>query len=118
MKEENYLKVISNSLKHIESLLDLIYNEMHTSTIKTDIQKSSNGSTSLDIITILQNLDDNLIPTIRALMQLKNGGTADEIASITGRSRSRENQHLNTLVDMNYVIKHRNGREITFTIER
>lgn len=118
MEETNYLKEILNSLKHIESLLNLVYTEIRKDKDNMDVQNVHEEPISLDIITILQDLDDNLIPTIRALMQLKNGGTADQIANITGRSRSRENQHLNKLADLNYVTKYRNGREITFKVER
>jgi predicted transcriptional regulator len=71
----------------------------------------------MDVVELINNLSLNheqLIPTIKALLSSQNGGSAQDIAEITKRSRSRENQHLNRLVELGYVQKKREGREIRF----
>ncbi|MHA1990546.1 MAG: helix-turn-helix domain-containing protein [Candidatus Hodarchaeales archaeon] len=113
MDNDEIFKKILGSLENIE---DLLYK------IDIKLDKAVNQSekietiSSLDIVNILQNVDENLIPTIRALFVLQNGGTAEEIATKTGRSRTRENQHLNKLTQLNYVKKIREGREIKFKL--
>ena len=71
----------------------------------------------MELMSVLAEKDDNLIPTIKALLT-KDGGSAQDISSITKRSRSRENQHLNTLVDMGYVEKKRHGKKIGFHLNK
>ncbi|MFW9930682.1 MAG: winged helix-turn-helix domain-containing protein, partial [Candidatus Thorarchaeota archaeon] len=110
------LEKILVTLQRIEVSINKI-NQQITSLSNKSLQLDQfDLNESLDIMTILQNLDTSLIPTIRALFLLKDGGTAEDIADITGRSRSRENQHLNKLSELNYIEKIREGREIKFKI--
>jgi DNA-binding transcriptional ArsR family regulator len=113
MDNEEIFRKILGSLEKIE---DLLYNIDSKLDNVVNHSESVDGISSLDIVNILQNVDENLIPTIRALFVLQNGGTAEQIASKTGRSRTRENQHLNKLTQLNYVEKIREGREIKFKL--
>ena len=113
MDNNEIFKRILGSLEKIEDLLYKIDSKLDAVLNQSETVESIS---SLDIVNILQNVDENLIPTIRALFVLKNGGTAEEVASNTGRSRTRENQHLNKLTKLNYVEKVRKGREIKFKL--
>ena len=114
MENQEILNKILTRLENIENLLQFIADKQIGGENSTS---ELNNSSSLDIVSILQNIDENLIPTIRALFVLKNGGTAEQIASKTGRSRTRENQHLNKLTKLHYVEKIRNGREVIFQLK-
>lgn len=113
MDNEEIFRKILTSLEKIEDLLYKIDSKLDGTVNPSEIVESIS---SLDIVNILQNVDENLIPTIQALFVLKDGGTAEEIASKTGRSRTRENQHLNKLTRLKYVEKIRKGREIKFKL--
>ena len=114
MENEEILTKILNSLERIENMISNVNNKLEL----IESGKENHGPmSSLDIVNILQNIDENLIPTIRALFVLSKGGNAEEIAAITGRSRTRENQHLNKLTDLKYVEKIREGREIKYRVK-
>ncbi|OLS25931.1 MAG: hypothetical protein HeimC3_12050 [Candidatus Heimdallarchaeota archaeon LC_3] len=114
MENKEVLAKILGSLERIENMLVKVNNRLEL--MESD-KESHDPLSSLDIVNILQNIDENLIPTIRALFVLTNGGNAEEIAALTGRSRTRENQHLNKLSDLNYVEKIRKGREIKYQVK-
>lgn len=108
------LQEILNSLKRIE---DLLVSQNSGSTSNLSLEKKEGTTPPLDVVELINNLslnDEHLIPTIKALLTSKSGGSAQNIAAITKRSRSRENQHLNRLVELGYVQKKREGREIRF----
>ena len=112
------LREILNSLKRIEDLFFTQNSGLASSSTAEDKDKSVNHETPpLDVVELINNLslnDEHLIPTIKALLTSKTGGSAQSIAAITKRSRSRENQHLNRLVELGYVQKKREGREVRF----
>ncbi len=114
MENEELLTKIVSSLERIEDMLLKVSNKLD---LMESGKENFNTLSSLDIVNILQNIDENLIPTIRALFVLSKGGNAEEIAAITGRSRTRENQHLNKLTDLKYVEKVREGREIKYRVK-
>ena len=112
------LKKILDTLKNIEKLLIIQIGEENIPQTSSELDfMQENKQAPLDVvelINVLSKSDEHLIPTIKALFSSQNGGNAQEIASITKRSRSRENQHLNKLVELGYVQKRREGREIRF----
>ena len=112
------LNEILKTLKRIENLLVIQIEEDKISQNISEVESSKKDhSPPLDVvelINVLSKNDEHLIPTIKALLSSKDGGSAQDIASITKRSRSRENQHLNKLVELGYVQKRREGREIRF----
>ena len=112
------LKKILDTLKNIEKLLIIQIGEENIPQTTSELDfMQENKQAPLDVvelINVLSKSDEHLIPTIKALFSSQNGGNAQEIASITKRSRSRENQHLNKLVELGYVQKRREGREIRF----
>ncbi len=115
-KTNNLLEEILNSLKRIESLLQ---NSL-TQTPEEMQFIEENSDSVLDVmalINIVSKIDVNLVPTIKAILSSGGHSSAQDIALKTNRSRSRENQHLNHLVELGYVHKRREGREIIFYIE-
>lgn len=115
-KTNHLLEEILKSLHRIESLLQ---NTAIQSTMELESVENK-GDTVLDVmslINIVSEIDVNLVPTIKAILSSGGHSSAQEIASKTNRSRSRENQHLNHLVELGYVHKKRDGREIIFYIE-
>ncbi|HKZ39636.1 MAG TPA: helix-turn-helix domain-containing protein [Candidatus Hodarchaeales archaeon] len=114
-QENDMLEKILSSLNRIENQLRDIKDHIE----RSSGNESSDGGQSipgtLDIITVLQGLDPNLFPTVKALFEVP-GCSADEISRKTGRSRSRENQHLNRLVELKYVSKFREGREVRYKL--
>ncbi|MFV2015091.1 MAG: winged helix-turn-helix domain-containing protein, partial [Candidatus Heimdallarchaeota archaeon] len=102
---------IENLLIHQSNQSDFVQAPLTSEEIK------ETHSTPLDVMELMKVLskkDEHLIPTIKALFSSQEGGSAQDIAGITKRSRSRENQHLNNLVELGYVQKKRKGREIRF----
>jgi len=69
---------------------------------------------ALDALALLK-LPDHLRKTALAIDKLGEG-TADEVASVTGRERAVESSYLNQLVRMGYVRKRRDGRRVVFTV--
>jgi DNA-binding transcriptional ArsR family regulator len=69
---------------------------------------------ALDALALLK-LPDHLRKTALAIDRLGEG-TADEVASVTGRERAVESGYLNQLVRMGYVRKRRDGRRVVFTV--
>jgi DNA-binding transcriptional ArsR family regulator len=61
-------------------------------------------------------LPDHLRITIKTLMQLGEA-TAEDISTVTGRSRSLESSYLNSLTTMNYVEKKRKGQLVYYMIK-
>ena len=111
------LEQILNSLNRIETLLQNNANPDLDVTEEDTEDKSEGTLDIIELLNIVSNIDSNLVPTIKAI--LTNGGksNAQDIAQITNRSRSRENQHLNHLVELGYVQKKREGREIIFHLK-
>lgn len=70
----------------------------------------------LDVMEILNTMDENILPTVKALLTNGGFGTAHQISELTNRSRARENQHLNHLVNQGYLSKRRRGRTVEFFI--
>lgn len=110
------LEEILKSLQRIESLLEANLNQ------NSDISESTEeGSESyldvIEILNIVSKIDSNLVPTIKAILSKGGKSSAQDVALITNRSRSRENQHLNHLVELGYVQKKRDGREIIFYLK-
>lgn len=110
------LEEILKSLQRIESLLETSLNQ------NLDLSESTeeNSESYLDVIEILNivsKIDSNLVPTIKAILSKGGKSSAQDVALITNRSRSRENQHLNHLVELGYVQKKRDGREIIFYLK-
>ena len=107
------LEEILKSLQHIETLLENTLNIDQE--IEGEIDEKKEDESFLDVIGILNvvsEIDANLVPTIKAILSKGGQSTAQDIAFLTNRSRSRENQHLNHLVELGYVQKKREGREI------
>ena len=110
------LEEILRSLQRIESLLQ----NSSTLGLETNEPTEENQDSFLDVMEILNivsEIDSNLVPTIRAILSKGGQSSAQDIAQITNRSRSRENQHLNHLVELGYVQKKREGREIIFYLK-
>lgn len=109
------LEEILSSLQRIEGLL------LKNTNMKQEPQDLEDKKESyLDVIGILNivsEIDSNLVPTIKAILSKGGSSSAQDIALLTNRSRSRENQHLNHLVDLGYVQKKRDGREIIFYLK-
>lgn len=113
----NYLlEEILKSLHHIESLLESNTN-LHPEPEKQTEEKQESFLDVIEILNIVSDIDGNLVPTIKAILSKGGQSTAQDIAQITNRSRSRENQHLNHLVELGYVQKKRDGREIVFHLK-
>lgn len=113
-KTNDLLEEILKSLQRIEILLQ------NNSNLVTDESLEENQDSYLDVMEILNivsEIDSNLVPTIKAILSKGGKSSANDIAIITKRSRSRENQHLNHLVELGYVQKKREGREIIFHLK-
>lgn len=113
------LEEILKSLQHIETLLENTLNIDQE--IEGEIDEKKEDESFLDVIGILNvvsEIDANLVPTIKAILSKGGQSTAQDIAFLTNRSRSRENQHLNHLVELGYVQKKREGREIVFHLKQ
>ena len=111
------LKEILSSLKRIESLLLLNVPISDGNQLNSDDSNISYLDV-MELINIVSEVDSNLIPTIKALLSKGGQLSAQEVAQFTNRSRSRENQHLNHLVELGYVEKKRDGREIIFHLRQ
>jgi DNA-binding MarR family transcriptional regulator len=116
------LKEILSSLHRIENILihqsnqpDLVQAPLASEEIK-EVQLIPLDV--MELMEVLSKKDEHLIPTIKALFSSQEGGSAQDIAVITKRSRSRENQHLNKLVELGYVRKKRVSREIKFFLSQ
>jgi predicted transcriptional regulator len=108
-------------LTEILSTLKIIERKLENVASASSAISTSDSSIALDIMEIITKVfetDNNLYPTIKALLSLGGKATAQDIAVSTHRSRSRENQHLNRLVDLGYIAKHREGREIYFMLNQ
>ena len=107
---------ILKSLQRIELLLQ---NASHQSIDQAESseEKSESFLDVMEILNIVSEIDSNLVPTIKAILSKGGQSSAQDIALITNRSRSRENQHLNHLVELGYVQKKRDGREIIFYLK-
>ena len=110
------LEEIQKSLQRIEILLQSNANLI---TEDTEIPEENQDSylDVMEILNIVSEIDSNLVPTIKAILSKGGKSSANDIAVITKRSRSRENQHLNHLVELGYVQKKREGREIIFHLK-
>ncbi len=110
------LEEILKSLQRIELLLRS--NSSQTAdAYEIDEVKKESFLDVMEIINIVSEIDSNLVPTIKAILSKGGKSSAQDIAIITNRSRSRENQHLNHLVELGYVQKKRDGREIIFSLK-
>jgi len=71
----------------------------------------------LDVMTLLR-LPNCLKKTAMAMLKCtKNMVTANEVAKITGRTRTTESDYLNQLVEMGHLKRKRKGRTICFYID-
>ena len=110
------LEEILKSLQRIELLLQA--NITPTPELSESKEETSDSLLDvMEIINIVSEIDSNLVPTIKAILSKGEKSSAQDIAQITNRSRSRENQHLNHLVELGYVQKKRDGREIIFYLK-
>ena len=110
------LEEILKSLQRIESLLETSLNQ-HSDIPESTDESSESYLDVIEILNIVSKIDGNLVPTIKAILSKGGRSSAQDIALITNRSRSRENQHLNHLVELGYVHKKRDGREIIFYLK-
>lgn len=109
------LEEILKSLQRIESLLE---NSLTQKSLPDTIEEKPESYLDvIEILNIVSKIDSNLVPTIKAILSKGGKSSAQDIAVITNRSRSRENQHLNHLVELGYVQKKRDGREIIFYLK-
>ena len=109
------LKEILKSLNRIEKLL--VTQSGQSDQIHQSIEVEEHPLDVMELIDVISKKDEHLLPTIKALFS-KDGSSAQDIAIATKRSRSRENQHLNKLVELGYVQKVRDGREIRFFLSQ
>lgn len=83
----------------------------------TERTKEKTELKPLDVMT-LQRLPNRLKKTAMAMLKCtKNIVTANEVAKITGRTRTTESGYLNQLVDMGHLKKKHKGRTTYFYIE-
>ena len=113
MKLEDKIDRILESIEQMTVILQQLNEKLDLITNK----ENQEVRPSLDIISILTDLDEAVIPTVKALFQLHEA-SAEQIAKITGRSRSRESQHLQKLHKLNYIEKIRKGREMVYRIKQ
>lgn len=115
-KETNLM--LSEILKTLKNIEQLLISQNSKTETQMDIQDEKTHPQTLDVmelINVVSEKEEQLIPTIKALLS-SDGASAVTISEITKRSRSRENQHLNKLVELGYVQKIREGREVKFFI--
>ena len=113
------LEEILKSLQHIETLLETNLNlDQEIEGEKDEKKEDDSFLDVIGILNVVSEIDANLVPTIKAILSKGGQSTAQDIAFLTNRSRSRENQHLNHLVELGYVQKKREGREIVFHLKQ
>ena len=115
-KTNELLVEILNSLHRIEALLQNT-TQKESDQLEPNEEKNESFLDVMEILNIVSEIDSNLVPTIKAILSKGGQSSAQDIAQITNRSRSRENQHLNHLVELGYVQKKRDGREIIFYLK-
>ena len=98
---EKNLKIINDNLEQIIYRLRIQAAEMESSGFKPSF---------------IFDLPDHLRLTVKSLMKLGEA-TAEEICTVTGRSRSLESSYLNSLTTMNYVEKKRKGQLVYYKIK-
>lgn len=104
---------IENEIQEIKALSeknhDLIRNTIGSPKVEV-IEVNGTISTGLDLL----KLPSHLRRTMQVLMTMNEGGTASQVASRTGKSRSLESDYLNQLFEKGELLKRHEGKRVIF----
>jgi hypothetical protein len=104
---------IENEIQEIKALSirnhNLIRNTVGSPKVEV-IEVDGTISTGLDLL----KLPSHLRRTMQVLMTMNEGGTASQVASRTGKSRSLESDYLNQLFEKGELLKRHEGKRVIF----
>lgn len=116
MEPKEVLQQIAITLAKIDEKLEKIVNAQSLLLRTLKPQYEEPKKSLLDIDTLLK-LKDHLRETAKAVGEL-GIATADQIASVTGRTRAAESDYLNQLARRGFLYKERRGRLVYFKVPK
>ncbi|MHA2345603.1 MAG: hypothetical protein ACXACP_02675 [Candidatus Hodarchaeales archaeon] len=109
----NFYEGIENEIQAIKIISKRNHNLINRVLDSPEVEEREVGtiSTGLDLL----KLPSHLRRTMQVLMTMNEGGTASQVASRTGKSRSLESDYLNQLFEKGELIKRHEGKRVIFS---